>query len=134
MAITYYASNKILDLNFGSTAYSVPGTLYVGLSTTAIAANGTGSTEPVAMGYARVAVTNNKTNWDTAANGTLSNLTAVEFAISTGNWGTITHVFLADAASAGNIWFSQALASSKNVQTDTVVRFEIGAIDISMTN
>jgi hypothetical protein len=53
----------VLDSIFGS---SNPVTWYVGLTKAVPNDDGTGFTEPVAMGYARVAYTNNTTNFPAA--------------------------------------------------------------------
>lgn len=135
--ITYYSANRILDRNFGGTAYTPPTTLYFGLSTTAIQIDGTGSTEPAAGAYARVGITNaDKTNWTTASNAALTNSTAVTFAESTASWGTITYVLIADSGTTagGNIWWYDVLTPSKAVAAATTVLFAIGAITVQMTN
>lgn len=134
MSVTYTSANKVLDYNFGGTSYSVPGTLYFGLSTTAITIDGTGATEPSGGAYARVAFTNNKTNWGTAASGALTNSTAITFAESTASWGTITHVFISDALTGGNIWWFDALSPTRTVATATTVLFAIGAVTVQMNN
>lgn len=134
MAITYYSANRILDRNFGGTAYSPPATMYFGLSTTTIQIDGTGATEPSGGSYARVAFTNDKTNWGTAVNASLTNSAAVTFPESTASWGTITHVFISDASSGGNIWFFDALSPARSVASATTVLFAIGAITAQMTN
>lgn len=134
MSITYTSANAILDKCFGATNFTAPATLYFGLSTTALAIDGTGATEPSGNNYSRVAFTNNKTNWGNASNGSLANLTAITFPESSGSWGTITHVFISDAASAGNVWFYDALTSSRVVQSSTTVQFAIGAVTVQMTN
>ena len=132
--ITYHSANKILDLNFGATSYTPPSTLYVGLSTTTINIDGTGATEPSGGAYARVAVTNTKSNFTSASNAVLTNSNAITFAESTASWGTITYVFLADALTGGNIWFYEALPVPKTVQTATTVLFSAGSLTLSMTN
>ena len=134
MSITYTSANKILDYNFGATAYTPPATYYVGLSTTTIAIDGTGATEPVGGAYAREAVVNTKTNFAVAALGALTNATAIEFTESSTSWGTITYVFLADALTAGNIYYFEVLPVPKTVQTATTVLFSIGALTFSMSN
>lgn len=134
MSGTYYSFNRILDRNFGGTAYSPPATMYFGLSTTAIQIDGTGATEPSGGAYARVGVTNDKTTWGTASNGSLVNLIPVQFVESTASWGTITHVFIADALSGGNIWFFDALTPSRSVQSATTVLFSASAITVTMNN
>jgi hypothetical protein len=132
--ITYYAANRILDRNFGQVVYTPPATMYFGLSTTSINIDGTGATEPSGGAYARVAFTNDKTNWGTASNGSLANLVAATFAESTASWGTITHVFIADALSGGNIWFYDALSPSRIVQSATTVLFAVGSVTAVMNN
>jgi hypothetical protein len=132
--ITYYSANRLLDLNFGGTSYSQPVTYYFGLSTTTIQIAGTGATEPSGGNYARVAFTNNKTNWGTASNAALTNSSAVTFPESSASWGTITYVFMADALTAGNIWWFDALSPSRSVASATTVLFAIGAITVQMTN
>jgi len=134
MSITYYQSNRILDKDFGNTAYTTPSTLYFGLSTTSIGDDGTGETEPSGGAYARIALTNNKINWDTAASGSLTNLTVVQFVESTASWGTITHVFISDAITSGNMLYFGALSPSRQVQINTVVYFAVGAITVSIVN
>jgi hypothetical protein len=135
--ITVFASNRLLDYNFGSTAYSggLPATYYVGLSTSTINFDGTGATEPTGIGsYARVALTNNKTNWAVASNGVLTNATAVNFAESSASWGTVTNVGLWDALTAGNIWWFDALSPSRAVASLTTVIFSVGAITVTFNN
>jgi hypothetical protein len=134
MAITYYSANRVLDKNFGGTAYSEPATYYFGLSTTTIQIDGTGKTEPTGGAYARVALTNNKTNWGTSSNASLTNSTAVTFPESTASWGTITYVGMWDASTAGNIWWFDALSPARAVASTTTVLFAIGAITVSMSN
>lgn len=134
MAITYYSGNRVLDYNFGNTSYSPPATYYFGLSTTTINIDGTGATEPSGGAYARVGLTNNKTNWGNASNASLTNSAAVQFTESTASWGTITYVFLSDASTSGNIYWFDALSPARTVASATTVLFAIGAITVQMTN
>lgn len=134
MSVTYYSANRVLDRNFGSTAYTPPATYYFGLSTTTIQIDGTGATEPSGGAYARVGLVNDKTNWGTAANASLSNLASVTFPESTASWGTITHVGMWDALTAGNLWWFDALSPSRAVASATTVLFAVGAITVQMTN
>lgn len=132
--ITYYSANRILDRNFGSVLYTPPATLYIGLSTTPINIDGTGATEPSGGSYTRVGVTNDKTTWSNAVNGTLLNSITITFPESTASWGTITYAFIADALSGGNIWFYDTLTPSKVVQSATTVLFQNGSITHVMNN
>ena len=134
MAITYLSGNKILDFNFGGTSYTPPVTYYFGLSTTTISIDGSGATEPSSGGYARIALTNNKTNWGNAASASLTNSAAVQFAESSGSWGTITYVGIWDALTSGNVYWFDALSPARAVASATTVLFAIGAITVQMTN
>ena len=139
MSITVYSANRVTDYNFGSTAYSggLPATWYVGLSTSTINFDGTGATEPVGNGYARQALTNNKTNFSTASNGVITNTASgvVTFAESTGfGWGLISYVGLWDNLTAGNVWWFDALNPSRTVAGLTTVIFAAGAITITFNN
>jgi hypothetical protein len=136
MAITTGTANSLLDLLFGQTAFSNFSTLYCGLSTSVIQNDGSGATEPTTGAYARVAITNNKTNFANAAAAALTNATTITFPESTASWGTITYFFLASGATTGvaDIKYFEALPSAKTVQSNTTVLFSIGALTISMTN
>lgn len=134
MSITYYSANRILDRNFGVTAYTPPATLYFGLSTTTIQIDGTGATEPSGGNYSRVGVTNDKTTWTSATNGALTNSVAITFPESTASWGTITTVFMSDASTGGNIWWFDTLSPARQVQSATTVLFAIGSVTVQMNN
>lgn len=133
MAATNYARDKMLDYNFGSVAYSVPASFYLGLSTTTINAGGSTATEPVGAAYARVPITNDKTSWTYSSSGCLLNSTSLSFVESSGSWGTITYLFLSDALTSGSIWFYQLLPTSKIVQANTAATFSASSIAMSFT-
>lgn len=131
-----YLEKKILDEVFGGTAFSAPGTLYIGLSTTTITNAGGNITEPSGNGYARKAVTNDTNNWNTAITesnkGKKTNKVAFEFAQATGSWGTITDWFIADASSGGNILAWGALGTSKSVTSGDIFRLAADAIVLTL--
>ena len=133
MSTTYYQANRILDNAFGATSFTPAGTMYFGLSTTSIAAAGTGATEPSGGAYARASAANNKTTWGTAASGALTNLISISFPESTASWGTITHVFISDALTAGNMMYYTALSPTRTVQSTTTVLFAASAITVTLT-
>lgn len=131
--ITHLQANKLLDYNFGGTTYTVPSIYYIGLSTTAISADGTGATEPSVGAYARVAADNNKTTFSVASNSVLKNNIQIQFAESTGNWGTITHIAIYDAATGGNILYYDELPNSRTVEAQTTLLFVPNSIEIQIT-
>lgn len=62
------------------------------------------SIEPTDTAYARVAITNNGTNWGATDGLFTSNLLQITFASPTQTWETVTHYALCDAATAGNVY------------------------------
>lgn len=126
-------AQSVLSREFGSVSYTPPVTWYVGASTTTINADGTGATEPVGGGYARVAVTNNTSNWENIpADVGRRNLTAIEFPVATASWGTITFVPIYDQASGGTLRYYVQLTNSKVVGIDDVLRFEAGQLQVKI--
>ena len=132
MAIATANANKLNDFLFGKTTYTPNTTYYIGLSTTTIKADGSGIKEPVGAGYSRVAVTNNKTSFTNSSGGILSNKIQIEFPESTSDWGTVTDVFISDAASGGNMLYFDKLTASRIVQPNTILLFDVGAMKIQI--
>jgi hypothetical protein len=121
---------ELLDHVLGNAAYSAPATVYVGLYTAAPTDAG-GGTEVTGGSYARVAVTNNATNWPAAAAGAKSNGTAITFPTATASWGTVLAFGIFDAVSAGNLLYWADLTVSKTVGDGDTAEFAIGDIDIT---
>lgn len=132
MAITIYQANRLNNYLFGATSFTPNGTYYIGLSTTAINADGTGVIEPTGGGYQRVAVTNNKTNFTDSTGGIVQNKVQFEFPESTTAWGTITHVFISDGPTTGNVLYYDALTTPRTVQTATILLFAIDSMKIQL--
>lgn len=123
--------NSILKARFGGAADAVPATWYVALTTTTPTDSAAG-TEVTGGSYARVAVTNNTTNFPAPTTGVISNGAAFTFPAPTANWGTVTHFELWDAASAGTRRYWGALASSRTVNNgDSAPSFAVGALTIT---
>lgn len=137
MSFTNYLEHATLDYLFGVTSYTPSGTLYVGLSTTTPTEAGANFTEPNATGgYARVAFTNNKSNWSNASqvgtSGTISNNTAITFPEASG-WGTVTHFGIFDASGVtANMLVQSQLGVSKIVGPNDILRFSSGSLIIRM--
>lgn len=137
MSFTNYLEHAVLDQIFGATTYTPSGTLYVALSTgTYVESAGTGFAEP-GSGYARAAVTNNKSNWTSAAqsstSGSVNNLNTISFAQATGgNWGTVTHFGIYDALTGGNLLVANALSVSKTISQNDTASFASGSLVIRL--
>lgn len=127
MSFSNHLETEILDHVFGGNAYTAPGTLYLALHTANPDEDGSG-TEVSTSGtaYARTAVT------FTVTGNTATTSAAVEYATATANFGTVTHVGVWDASTAGNLLAYAALTSSKTIETGDVFRVPAGDLDITL--
>lgn len=133
MSFCDYLENKVLDHLFGNQAYTASGTLYIALSSgTPTNDAGGGFSEPSGGAYARVSMTNNKTNWTTAANGALENATAITFPTATASWGTVGYFGIYDASTVGNLLASGSLTLAKSIVSGDTASFASGALDITL--
>jgi hypothetical protein len=111
-------SNEVLDAYFGSGS---PATWYVALYTVSPTAAG-GGTEAAYGSYARVAVTNNGTNFPAAASGRKLLATALAFPTPSSGSGTIVAFGILTASSGGTLKrfgpVSPNLGFSANVPID----------------
>ena len=124
-ALSDYAENKLLDHILGTTSFTMPTTVYVGLSTGSFGDDNSG-TELTGNGYARKSI-----SFGAASSGTASNDAAVEFAAATGSWGTVSHFGLYDASTGGNLLIHGALTASKVIATGDILKIAIGDMDIT---
>ena len=137
-AATNYLERRILHYIFknNSLSFSSPGdSLYVGLAT-AVSAAETGSlTEANFTNYVRKQVT--AANWttigaDSTDTQTAKNAANIEFDASGGTSNTISHVFVADASTGGNILFVGALDVSKLIADGDIFRINTGNLTIEL--
>ena len=122
-----YLENELLDHLFGKGSYTPPA-IYVALSTADPLDNGSGLAEPSGNGYARAQTAG--TDWNAASGGAIDNANAIVFSEATGNWGTITHFALMDAASGGNLLVHGALSTSKSIGNGDTAEFAAGDLDV----
>lgn len=133
-----YLEKKLLDHLLVNTAYAGETTLYVGLFTADPGESGVTSEFTIGTGaYARIAVTNNETNFPPCAiTGipTKTNGTLLSFPTATTAWGTATHWAIYNAATAGDMIAHGALASTFAVQIGNTPKIPIGALSITISN
>jgi hypothetical protein len=123
--------NKILDHIYGGPDYTRLGTVHVALFTAAPSDSG-GGTEVSGGSYARVAVTNNATNFPAASGGAKSNGTAITFPAPTANWGVILAFAIMSAATGGVILHWGLITPNKTVNNgDPAPSFAAGDLDLS---
>jgi len=132
MSFTDYLENEVLDHILGGADYTRPATVYIALSTTQPSDNGSGFTEPAVGSYARVAVTNNATEWPAASGGSKANANAVQFPTATADWGLITHFGIFDDPTAGNLLMWGDLSPAQNVYDTDVPVIAAGDIVVNL--
>ena len=112
-AMSDYLENEILDHILGTGAYTMPTTVYVGLSTGSFADDNSG-TELSGSGYARQSA-----SFNAAASGTADNSAAIEFPAATASWGTVSHFGIFDALTAGNLLIHGSFTTAKAIGSVT---------------
>lgn len=137
MPFTTYLDKSLVDSVFGDTAYAVPATLYVALSTTTPTQAGASFTEPSGSGYARVAVANSTANFGAAATQPATgyevvNAVALAFPAATGAWGTVTYFGVFDAATGGNLLAYGALTTAQTIASGDTASFAASALTITL--
>lgn len=135
--------NRIVNALVGRTD-DLGGTVYIGLSSTAPNADGTGVTEPSGNGYGRVLIGNYHQSltqkFGAAENGVSANEEIIYFPESTGSWGaTLTHFVLFNskdstdpsAVMGFDLLKENGEASPITVASEkTVVMFRVGALEV----
>lgn len=129
MSKTNYLEDAVIQyfLRNNADTFSPIATLYVGLATAVTDAEAGTVTEVTGGGYARQTIAFN----DPAGVGVTANTSEILFPEAGSNLGTVTHFFIADASTAGNIYYIGALDSSFAYNTAVQPRFAAGAIDIT---
>lgn len=124
MGIAASHAGEILSKDFGSVDYTPPATWYFGLLS--------GGTELTGGDYARVAVTNNTTNFPTVTTNIIVNGTAITFPQATADWSTADEVGLWIASSGGSPKYKGSLDPSVTVRTGQTRSFAAGELVIKI--
>jgi len=124
-ALSDYAENKLLDHLLGTTAYTAPSTVYIGLATQSFT-DANSSVELTGNNYARKSIA-----FDDAASGATDNTSAVEFNAATGSWGEVSHFGLFDQSSGGNLLLHGAFQNPKTIASGDVLKIDAGDLDIT---
>lgn len=120
-----YLENALINATLRATAYTSPAAVYVALFTTDPTDAGSG-TEVSGGAYVRKAVT-----FGAPSNGVTSNSSDVTFDQATANWGTVSHIGIFDASSAGNLLYHTPLTTTKTIETGDI--FKIAASSLVVT-
>lgn len=124
-AASDYAENLALKFLLTADTATRPTAWFVALFTTAT--NDTsGGTECVGTNYARQSVA-----WTVTAD-TAANTSTITFPTAGGAWGTITHVAIHDASTAGNRLFHGAVTTSKDISSGDTFQITAGSLTITL--
>jgi len=125
--LSRYAQRELLDHLMKVGAYTAPTHIYVALFTDS-------STECTGTDYAREICD----SWDAATDAdpcVVDNTGIIDFGTAgAGDWGTISHFRLSDAATGATNWLTDAteLTTSKTINSGDPVTFPAGDLDITL--
>lgn len=128
-------ANDLLDYYWGGVdpiPDTPPATWYVALFTTTPDPDGTGGVEAAFTGYARVAVTNDLTEWPAASGGAKANANDVDYGVAASGPTTITAFGFYDDPTVGDLWFVvEVTGGTQVINNGANAKFPPGAIDVS---
>jgi hypothetical protein len=122
--LTNYLENKLIDHFLGTTSYTMPAAVYIGLFTVAPSDAG-GGTEVTGGSYARQAAT-----FTAAASGATSNDTNIDFTGMPA--ATTVAIGIFDASTSGNMLLYGTLTTNKTTDAGDTLRIATGDLDISI--
>lgn len=125
---TNYSEDLVLNWMFTANAATRPSAWYVALYTVAPGEGG-GGTECSGTSYARQTVAFSVTGTSPT---TAANSAAVEFPTAGGSWGTIVAAGIFTASTGGTLLAFADLTTSKTIDTGDVLRFNTGALTITL--
>jgi hypothetical protein len=127
MSFSNYLETELLDHVFAGNAYSSPAAVYVSLHTANPDEDASGAEVSTSgTAYGRLAGS------FTVSGNTATTSAAIEYSTATASWGTITHIGIWDASTAGNMLAYAALSASKAIASGDVFRIPAGDIDITL--
>ena len=126
-AASDYLENKLLDHSLGTTPFTSPGTVYVGLHTGSPLDDDSGANEVTGGGYLRKTAA-----FAAATAGSASTNATITFDAATAAWGTISHISLYDASTGGELLFHGAVTTSKTIETGDTFQISSGNLTISL--
>lgn len=121
-----YLENALINGTLRATSYTAPTTIYVALYTSD-PTDADAGTEVSGGSYARTSVT-----FGAPSNGVSTNSADVTFPTATGSWGTVTHIGLRDASTAGNLLYHTPLDTSKTISSGDIFKITTGNLSVTL--
>lgn len=133
-AFSNFLENELLDHILRAATYTAPTSVWIALHTADNGLEaGTITGEVTGGSYARVEVGGaSGRTFSVAAAGTTDNDQDITFPTATANWGTVTHMSIMDASTAGNVLFHGSLTVSKTVNNGDTFKFNAGDLDVTL--
>lgn len=125
-AMSNYLENVLVNATLRGQTYTAPTTVYLALFTSDPTDAATG-TEVLNGGYDRQIIT-----FAMPSNGAASNGADVIFPIASASWGTVTHIAIYDAQTAGNMLYYGQLTASKTIASGDQLRVAAGDITVTL--
>ena len=123
-----YLENALINVTLRATSYTAPTTVYVALYTTDPTDADIGTEVSTSgTGYARTAVT-----FAAPSNGVSTNSADVTFPTATASFGTVTHIGLRDASTAGNLLYHTPLDASKTIASGDIFKISTGNLSVTL--
>jgi len=123
-----YLENALLNVTLRGVAFTAVSTPYVALFTSDPTDAGSG-TQVSGGSYARTAVTFSAPS---GTSGTITNSADVTFPTCTASWGTITHIGIYDALTAGNLLYYTPLDTSKTIDSGDIFKISTGNLSVTL--
>ena len=123
-----YLERSLLNATLNNTAFTTVATPYISLHTADPTDAGTG-TEVSGGSYARTAA-----SFATASgtSGSVATDADITFPTATASWGTVTHIGIWNASSAGDLLYHTALDSSKTIDSGDIFKITSGNLTVTL--
>jgi hypothetical protein len=121
-----FLENALINATLRATTYTSPATVYVSLYTSDPTDADSG-TEVSGGSYARTSAA-----FDAPSNGVTQNTSDVTFPTATASWGTVTHVAIHDASTAGNMLFHTPLDTNKTIDSGDIFKITAGNLTVTL--
>lgn len=131
LAVSNYLATALLNQVFRNQNFTRPSTVYLALYTSNPTAADTG-TEVSGNGYQRMQVTFTAPVIENGKQ-TIKNTSDIVFPKAQGNWGTITHVGIRDAATGGNLLYYGPVENPRSIMANDILKFPAGSLALNLS-
>lgn len=119
-----YLRNKLVDHSLGTAAYTKPSAVYLAAY---VGDPGGAGAEVSGNGYERQAMV-----FGAASDGAAASSADVTFPVASGAWGTVSHLALFDAATAGNLLWYGPMTLSKTIEEGDQLKVASGNFTVTL--